>query len=375
MTRIGVLTSSRADFGIYLPLLKLMNVDENIHLEIIAFGTHLSRYHGYTIDQIVNAGFKVQHQIESILLTDSPESNATSTGLTYLKFSSFWGQYSNEFDFVFCLGDRFEMFAAVYAGVPFGIKFAHIHGGEATLGATDNIYRHAISHASTYHFTATNSFAKKVSELIGSDQFVYNVGSLSLDNLLRVKFLTTEEFYKKWEIDLSKQTILVTFHPETAAYKEFDFQSDVFLESVMKMAEEYQILLTLPNTDTMGSYLRQKIDKKLKPIKNVFIYENLGTESYFSAMKHCNLVFGNSSSGIIEAASFNKYVINVGSRQKGRLTSDNVITVDFDLIEIERALNDIKSKNFYYGGQNIYFKGKVAEQIVLNIKDIISEKL
>jgi len=161
MIRIGVLTSSRADFGIYLPLLKLMNVDENIQLDIIAFGTHLSRYHGYTIDQIVNAGFNVQHQIESILLTDSPESNATSTGLTYLKFSSFWGHYSKEFDFVFCLGDRFEMFAAVYAGVPFGIKFAHIHGGETTLGAIDNIYRHAISHASTYHFTATNSFAKK----------------------------------------------------------------------------------------------------------------------------------------------------------------------------------------------------------------------
>lgn len=373
MIRIGVLTSSRADFGIYLPLLELMNVDENIQLTIIAFGTHLSRYHGYTVDQIVNSGFEVQHQIESLLLTDSPESNATSTGLTYLKFTSFWGQYSNEFDFVFCLGDRFEMFAAVYAGVPFGIKFAHIHGGETTLGAIDNTYRHAISHASTYHFAATDFFAKKVSELIGTNQFVYNVGSLSLDNLLRIKFLTIDEFYKKWGIDLSKQTILVTIHPETVAYKEFDFQSNVFLESVMKMAEEYQILLTLPNTDTMGSYLRQKIEKKLKLRENIFIYENLGTESYFSAMKYCSLIFGNSSSGIIEAASFNKYVINIGNRQKGRSTSDNIITVDFDLIEIEQALDDIKSKNFYYGGHNIYFKDKVAEQILLNIKDIYSE--
>jgi len=373
MIRIGVLTSSRADFGIYLPLLKLMNVDKDIQLSIIAFGTHLSRYHGYTVDQIVNSGFEVQYKIESLLLTDSPESNATSTGLTYLKFSSFWGRYSNKCDVIFCLGDRFEMFAAVYAGIPFGIKFAHIHGGETTLGATDNIYRHAISHASTFHFTATDIYAKKVSELIGTDHFVYNVGSLSLDNLLKVKFLTTEEFYKKWEIDLSKQTILVTFHPETVAYKNFDFQSDVFIESIVTMAEQYQILLTLPNTDTMGAYLRQKIENKLKSVINIFIYENLGTESYFSAMKHCNLIFGNSSSGIIEAASLNKYVINVGSRQKGRLTSDNIFTVDFDLIEIEKALNVIKSKNFYYRGQNIYYKEKVAEKILLIIKYVYSE--
>jgi GDP/UDP-N,N'-diacetylbacillosamine 2-epimerase (hydrolysing) len=373
MIRIGVLTSSRADFGIYLPLLELMNVDKDIQLSIIVFGTHLSRYHGYTIDQIVNSGFEVKYQIESLLLTDTPESNATSTGLTFLKFTSFWGQHSNEFDIAFCLGDRFEMFAAVYAGVPFGIKFAHIHGGETTLGATDNIYRHAISHASTYHFTATDHFEKKVSELIGSNQFIYNVGSLSLDNLLRIKFLTIDEFYKKWEIDLSKKTILVTFHPETVAYKEFDFQSNVFLDSIIKMAEEYQILLTLPNTDTMGSYLRQKIETKLKGRNNIFIYENLGTESYFTAMKYCSLIFGNSSSGIIEAASFNKYVINIGTRQKGRLTSDNIITVDFDFIEIDQAFNDIKRKNFYYAGQNIYFKDKVAEQVLLYIKDIFSE--
>jgi GDP/UDP-N,N'-diacetylbacillosamine 2-epimerase (hydrolysing) len=368
MIRIGVLTSSRADFGIYLPLLKLMKEDVNIKFSLIIFGTHLSRFHGYTIDQIKELNFEVDYTVDSLLLGDTPEANSTSTGLTYLKFSSFWDRYSKEFDVVFCLGDRFEMFAAVYAGIPFGIKYAHIHGGETTLGAIDNIYRHAITLASTYHFTATDIFSGRVIEIIGSNLHVQTVGALSLQNIFNIELLSIEEFKFKWEIDISIPTILVTFHPETVAINEIEYQSNIFLESIKSMAKRYQILLTLPNTDTYGSILRQKIHESLTQIKNVHIYENLGTRSYFTAMKYCLFIYGNSSSGIIEAASFNKYVIDIGKRQEGRLTSGNVFNVEFNIEDIENKINFISSKNFYYSGTNLYYKSNGAENILSAIK-------
>src|SRR5690606_5753673 len=144
--RVAVLTSSRADFGIYLPLLNRLKEDPFFQLEIIAFGTHLSKFHGYTLDQIKESGFTTIHEISSLLTNDDEVSIATSFGLTVLKFADFWDKHS--YDWVLCLGDRFEMAAAVQAGIPFGVRFAHLHGGETTLGAIDNIYRHQTSLAS-----------------------------------------------------------------------------------------------------------------------------------------------------------------------------------------------------------------------------------
>jgi GDP/UDP-N,N'-diacetylbacillosamine 2-epimerase (hydrolysing) len=368
MIRIGVLTSSRADFGIYLPLLKLIQEDHEIQLSIIAFGTHLSKFHGYTIDQIIASGFEVAYTVDSLLLGDTPEANSSATGLTYLKFSSFWGSNSSKFDVVFCLGDRFEMFAAVYAGIPFGIKFAHIHGGETTLGAIDNTYRHAITLASSFHFTATDMFTKRVDEIVGTIENIFTIGSLSLDNLLQIKLLSKDEFNLKWKINLEIPTILITYHPETVAVNDFETQSNVFLDSVKKMADKYQILLTLPNADTSGSSLRKKIFDTLSEISNVYIYENLGTQSYFTAMKYCSFIFGNSSSGIIEAASFNKYVIDLGKRQEGRLKSENVLTVDYTFQEIDKAISKIEGMQYKFEGENIYFKPDVAKHILFNIK-------
>ena len=158
--KVGILTSSRADFGIYLPLLNYIKEIPLFDIEIIAFGTHLSKSHGYTIEMIEEIGFSKIYKISSLISNDDEESISTSYGLTIIKFGNFWAK--NKFDIVFCLGDRFEMSAAVQAGIPFGIKYAHFHGGEITLGAIDNIYRHQITLASLLHFTATKFFSRKV---------------------------------------------------------------------------------------------------------------------------------------------------------------------------------------------------------------------
>ena len=141
--KIGVLTSSRADYGIYLPLLNELKKDIFFDLEIIAFGTHLSERHGLTLSDIIKDGYNTIHKITSLVEDDSEKGIAISYGNTVLEFSNFW--LTQKFDLVFCLGDRFEMSAAVQASIPFCIKLAHIHGGETTLGAIDNIYIHQIN--------------------------------------------------------------------------------------------------------------------------------------------------------------------------------------------------------------------------------------
>ncbi len=153
--KIGVLTSSRADFGIYLPLLKALKKDSYFDLEIIAFGTHLSILHGNTLDEIFDQGFQVNYTVESMPAGDSADAIGSSIGLTIIKFTSFWKEFGDNFDYVICLGDRYEMFSAVIAAVSFQIKMIHIQGGEKTMGAIDNIFRHSISHASAIHLTST----------------------------------------------------------------------------------------------------------------------------------------------------------------------------------------------------------------------------
>ena len=203
---ILVLTSSRADFGIYLPLLKKLKADESFDLKILAFGSHLSKFHGYTIDQIYQSGLEVHYKISSILSDDQPIDVATSFSLTALKFSEFWNNQKNYYDFVLVLGDRFEMAAAVLAGIPYGIPFAHLYGGETTLGAIDNVYRHTISHASKLHFVSLEIFKKRIEQLLFPTYYdCYVVGSLSLDNLSQIKLLSIKEFYEKWQIDLNKK--------------------------------------------------------------------------------------------------------------------------------------------------------------------------
>ena len=367
--RIAILTSSRADFGIYLPLIKAMKADPFFKVEIIAFGTHLSFFHGHTIDQIQDEGFEANYRIETVLAGDSPSAIATSVGLTSIKFAEFWNIHQSDFDIVFCLGDRYEMFGAVTSGVPFQVTFAHLHGGEETQGAIDNVYRNSITQACKYHFVSCEAHAQRVSELIRSSQNVYNVGSLSIDNVQSLMLYSTREFLIKFGMDLSKPTILVTVHPETVAY-EINNQIAVETANALLSLNAFQVLITLPNADTNGSIIRNRFLKLPDESSGrIMCFENLGSKGYFSAMKHCSFLLGNTSSGIIEAASFSKCVINLGNRQLGRQQNGNIINSPFDTISILEIVNKIKhSLNF--NGDNIYYKSNVAHNICSILKGL-----
>lgn len=354
--RIGVLTSSRADFGIYLPLLKALKRDKAFVTEIIAFGTHLSRYHGYTLHDIEKQGFTVKHKISSMLLHDDAGSIASAYALTALKFSDFWSQHVNEFDWVFCLGDRYEMAAAIAAGIPLGIRFAHLHGGETTLGAIDNVYRHSMTLASALHFVSIPPFKTRIRELTGTGKNCHVTGSLSLDNLDDIKFLTKKEFRQTWGIDLDVPSALVTIHPETVAYNKNEVFAREAFKALKTIVEEKQLIISMPNADTSGNIFRKTFQelKQILPDK-VFLIENFGTQSYFTCMKEVDYLVGNSSSGIIEAASFKKYVVNIGNRQKGRVSGGNVLHVPFNsaaMVKVCRSIGSMpewKEKNMYAG--------------------------
>jgi GDP/UDP-N,N'-diacetylbacillosamine 2-epimerase (hydrolysing) len=372
--KIGVLTSSRADFGIYLPLINEFKKDPYFKCSLIVFGTHLSKKHGYTIDEITDNGFTPEFVFEPVLFEDSPTGIAKSISATFIQFENFWTNHNHTFDIVLCLGDRYEMFAAVTAGIPFGIKFGHIHGGETTLGAIDNIYRHSISLSSYIHFTAAEKFSDRVKAIIDYTDNVYTVGSLSLDGFMQTDFLTISEFHKKWQVDLEIETILVTVHPETVAFDEVEKHSQILLQTLNYLSKDFQIIITMPNADTYGMIIRNMINQDLRNKKNIYIFENLGKQSYFTAMKYCSFMLGNTSSGIIEAASFNKYVIDLGERQKGRLTSDNVLNAKFNCNEILEKVAFIRRNSFDYTGTNKYYKSKVVLSIIKILKKYSIDK-
>lgn len=369
--RVAVLTSSRADYGIYIPLLQRLKEDDFFQLKIIAFGTHLSRYHGYTIDQIREDGFEVEEQIESLILGDTKEAISNAIGNTITKFSSLWQRLENEVDVLIALGDRYEMFAAVTAAIPFNIRVAHLHGGETTLGAIDNTFRHAITLMSSLHFVSISPYAQKVSELIGSTQNIFEVGALSLDGISSLPLYGKEEFLEKYNIDVSIPTILTTFHPETvSAEKNIDF-TDTLVEVFGHLSSRYQIVITMPNADTMGSIIREKFNQLIQENERVIGIENFGKIGYFSCMKYCAFLLGNTSSGIMEAASFNNYVINLGDRQKGRIRGENVIDVPIEKDKIISAVKYIESEGTIYRGENMFKKsGECSEEIIKNLKRI-----
>jgi GDP/UDP-N,N'-diacetylbacillosamine 2-epimerase (hydrolysing) len=365
--KIAILTSSRADYGIYLPLLRALAKAKDVEWGLVVFGTHLSRVHGHTVDAIEKDGFPIFKKIEVLLSGDTPFDITKAYALTIEKFADFWNVEGNNFDLVVALGDRFEMAAAVAAGIPFGVKFAHLHGGETTLGAIDNIYRHSISLASALHFVSATPFEQRLKDVLGdAEAHIYNVGSLSLENLEQMDLLDLPTFKEKWGIDLEMPTILVTVHPETVAFKKNEEYCRTIIQALQTLASTYQIVITMPNADTAGMIYRTGFTELAQQLPSVHIIENFGTQSYFTCMKYARLLIGNTSSGIVEAASFQKYVLNIGDRQKGRLCGENVIHLPFIEELIVKNAHEYASKA-YLGG-NLYQKDSPSTQILNHIR-------
>jgi len=363
--RIGVLTSSRADYGIYKPLLRRLNEDPFFDLNLLVFGTHLSEKQGYTVNEIENDGYNISFRLNTAPHHDTPEAISRSIAKTIEEFSKVWPSVS--FDVVMALGDRYEMFAAVSSSVPFNIPVAHIHGGETTLGAFDNAFRHSITHFSTLHFASCEQYRKRVAELTGSEHFVYNAGALSIDSLKSTDLLTSEDFFMKYSIDLRQPTILMTFHPETKeGAKNIQYVEEVI--SVIQSLNKYQIVITMPNADTYGLHIRKRLTETAASLHRVHCVENLGSQGYYTCLKHCRLMLGNSSSGFTEALFFNKPVVNIGNRQSGRVVTSNIFLAAISKDEIMSAIEQAE-KYRSVTDINIYGSGNTSTFIIDRLKE------
>ncbi len=359
--KIGVLTSSRADYGIYKSLITKIENDGRFKLTIIVFGMHLKKKYGNTIDLIKKDNYERIDIVKGMPDNDTPLAISNGYGDLIKYFSIYWE--TNKFDTVLCLGDRFEMSAAVQAAIPFNVKFAHFHGGEITLGAIDNIYRHQISLCSTIHFTTHKVFYEKLVSVMGNNKNIYNFGSLSIENIEDTNISNWDDVRNQFKIP-DKEFILVTFHPETTNIKQNSKFCKIIYNVLERISKEIHIVVTLSNADTMNSIYKKTMYKLNKLFPSHFtLVDNFGKENYFSAMNKSKFLIGNTSSGILEAASFKKYVLNVGNRQKGRFKGDNVYDVPFnEKLIYEKYL--YLSKLGIYKNKNIFYKKNTSDKII-----------
>jgi UDP-hydrolysing UDP-N-acetyl-D-glucosamine 2-epimerase len=365
---IGVVTVSRSDAGIYLPVLKAIKNNQKFNLEIIAAGMHLSHEYGLTYKYLEEQGYKINEKIEMSMSTDTPEGVAKSMGLGVISFGQLFGKWKP--DILMLLGDRYEMLAAATAAMPFTIPIAHLHGGETTEGAIDEAIRHSITKMSHLHFVSTVEYYNRVIQLGEQPWRVTLSGAPSLDSISTTKMWSKKQLEEKLLIKLNVPTLIVTIHPVTLEYLDTKKQVACVLSALDKL--KLQVVFTYPNADTQGRTIIDAINKFVNQHKWAISIENLGQEGYFSLMRHASGMIGNSSSGIIESASFELPVVNIGKRQQGRLHGFNVIDVKYDKTEIVNAVNKILSTSFkrkLKGMINPYRNGNATAKIIQKLEN------
>ncbi|MGB0383247.1 MAG: UDP-N-acetylglucosamine 2-epimerase [Ardenticatenaceae bacterium] len=363
MRTIGVVTVARSDYGIYLPILRQIQATPDLRLQLFVSGMHLSPEFGLTVTQIEKDGFEVHERVEMLLSSDTPEGIAKSVGLGVIGFAQAYARVRP--DILLVLGDRFEMLSAVVAAMPYTIPIAHIHGGEATEGLIDEPIRHSITKMSHLHLVSTKRYRERVIQLGEEPWRVTVSGAPSLDNLQAIKWLDLHSLEAKIDFPLQPPPLLVTYHPVTLEYQDTEQHISELLAALEMV--DLPIVFTYPNSDTNGRIIIEAINRFVQSHERSRAVTNLGTQAYFSLMRHASAMVGNSSSGIIEAASFGLPVINIGNRQRGRIHSYNVIDVGYDRHSIVQAIREVSKPSFraqVVGMQNPYGDGHAAKRIV-----------
>jgi UDP-hydrolysing UDP-N-acetyl-D-glucosamine 2-epimerase len=369
MRRIGAVTTARADYGILRPVLQRVTEDSDLNLSVFVTGMHLSPDFGLTARAIEADGFRIDSQIETLLSSDSPEGIAKSMGLGTIGFAQAYTRISP--DILLVLGDRFEMHAAVVAALPFTIPVAHIHGGELTEGAIDDAIRHSITKMSHLHFVATETYAQRVIQMGEEPWRVVVSGAPSLDNLRDIRLLGRSELEERYGVDLQGPFFLITYHPVTLEQEQTERQIEALLSALEQT--DGTLVFTYPNADVGGRLIIDKVHDFVARQQRAYFLVNLGTQGYFSMMRHAAAMVGNSSSGIIEAASFKLPVVNVGNRQKGRVRGRNVIDVGYSREGILSGISKATSPVFRRAISDLvnpYGDGQAAERIVDKLKRV-----
>ncbi|OFZ53986.1 MAG: UDP-N-acetyl-D-glucosamine 2-epimerase, UDP-hydrolysing [Bdellovibrionales bacterium RIFOXYC1_FULL_54_43] len=368
MKRLGIFTGTRADYGLLRPLIRQLKADQSFDVRVIASGSHFQREFGETHREIEVDGFTIDEKVDMLLASDSAEAMAKSLGLGVILYTDALTRQA--LDGVVILGDRYEALAMATAATVLGVPIFHLHGGELTLGAIDDAFRHAITKMATLHFTSTEIYRNRVIQLGESPERVFNVGAIGVDNIRSLKLLDRPALEKELAIYFRKTNFLVGFHPETAAHGAAKEQVHELLEALDELlkTQESQVVFTKANADAEGRLVNEMVEAFVarRPTQ-AHCFSSLGSLRYLSLLKASDVLIGNSSSGIIEAPSLNTPTVNIGNRQGGRLRAASVVDCEAKKASILKAVTHALEPGFRksaLNSPNPYGDGKTTEKIV-----------
>lgn len=375
MRKIAVVTGTRAEYGLLKNIMKAIDEEKTLKLQVIATGMHLSHKYGLTKNDILNDGFIIDEECPILLDYTGRDKNAREISVAISEFVGAFNRLKP--DIVMVLGDRYEAFAAATAAMAMNISIAHISGGEITEGAMDEQIRHGITKLSHIHFPGVECYAENIRKMGEESWRVFNVGDSGIENIKLTKLMNSEELSGSLGVIVDENTLLVTYHPVTLEIDDVENQINNVIKALDKV--DKNMIITYPNSDNGGDKIIKALDEFAKKNKNVHLFQSLGSLRYLSTMKLCGAVVGNSSSALIEAPFLKKPVVNIGNRQKGRLMAENIISTDYECENIYNAIEKALSKDFKEKAKNVeslYGEGNTSEEIVRVLKTIeLGEKL
>ena len=372
---IAVVTSTRAEYGLLRGVLQALYTDPEVQLQLLVTGTHLSKAHGQTVSEIEADGIPIAARLP-ILPETGTEPVAETIARTVQVFDACFAQ--NAPDALLLLGDRFEIFAVAVAAAARHIPIAHISGGDVTLGAADEYYRHCITKMASLHFPSCVESAQRLVRMGEEPRRVLCVGGLGDENIRKLPKMSREQLCESTGLPLQQPFGLVTYHPETAGQNNPAAQADALIAAMQNTPGIYW-LITGSNADEGGRICTEKMQAfaASQPQKAGFV-QSLGLKRYLSAMALAALVAGNSSSGVVETPSFGVPTVNIGSRQAGRQICENVLCCPAEQTAIHAAIAKALSPAFAAAAKaarSPYNGGDTAQKICTGLKNALQSGL
>ena len=365
MKHIAVITTTRAEFGLLLPLIKELRTKETeeFRVSLVVTGTHLSDEYGGTISEIKETSLRIDEEVSVRMESCTPEDISRNQADVLVKFTKLFSE--RKYDAIVILGDRYEMLMIAIAATNTLTPIIHLCGGDTTEGAVDECVRHSITKMSYYHFV-TNELSKRRVIQLGEDPTrVFNVGSTSIDNINNIDTYTSADVLKSLGINCSCRYAVCTYHPVTLESRDIEETIMDFVYSI-KRRPKIEFIVTKSNADKGGTIINEILERESRHIKNMHVVDSLGMARYIALVRHAEFVMGNSSSGIIEAPALHVPTINIGDRQKGRLKSESVINCGIKTDDINSAIEKALSEEMKTIAQNVkspYGDGHAAEKM------------
>jgi len=370
-TPICVFTGTRAEYGLLHPLMCALRDAPDFRLQVLVSGAHLSPEFGLTVQHIRADGFEPDAEVEMLLSADTPTSIAKSMAVGLMGYADALARLRPAVLVV--LGDRYEALAVATAAAVLRIPVAHLHGGEATFGALDESFRHAITKLSALHFTATEAYRRRVIQLGEAPDRVFHVGAIGLDHLRSATLMTRAELEADLGFALHEPTLIVTYHPVTTEHATATAQQAELLAALDEPdLAHLHVIFTKPNADADGRGLIAQLDAYVAAQPHrCRAYTSLGFRRYLSCLQYVAGVAGNSSSGIIEAPSFGIGTLNIGDRQAGRIQAGTTLNCAPQRQAIAQGLRQLISADFrnsLKGTPNPYDAGGAVPRIMAALR-------